>query len=98
MGLSGRAVVDQDLEVVRLVLHRTGRGVKKPFRGFGGALEPVPKIFEIQYGHNATTRQVVMLFNQLTAQIVLTPEDAEHMAKQLLIQVEAARGGSGKTK
>lgn len=68
----------------------------------GRRLEPSPVISvgrpgdvcEIQYGYNPQFRKVLMRFNYSVTQVVFSPEEAEHAARQLLMQAEAARGGT----
>lgn len=47
---------------------------------------------EIIYGHNVQTQRVLMQFSRAADRLIFTPEEAEHVARQLLHYAEAARG------
>lgn len=69
-------------------------GIKKNAR-----LEPAPPTppgadgvgCEIQFGHNAKMRLVLMRFNIACAQLIFTPEQADDVASKLTEFAEKAR-------
>lgn len=47
---------------------------------------------EIVFGHSTEIRKVLMQFNALTGNLVLTPEDARDIAKKLGFYADLAEG------
>jgi hypothetical protein len=46
----------------------------------------------ITYGHNPDVRKMTIIFGAQVSQIILTPEEAEDMARQILFRAACARG------
>jgi hypothetical protein len=46
----------------------------------------------IQFGHNVSVRQVIMLLSVAANQLIFSPEDAEDVAAKLQHYAKAARG------
>lgn len=51
---------------------------------------------EIQFGSNAEIKKVLMQFSVGCNRLVFEPEDAEHVAAQLVLHASIARGTKGR--
>lgn len=46
----------------------------------------------VLYGHNAEARKMTVIFSVAVSQLILTPEEAEDMARQIQFYAACARG------